>query len=242
MNVSRMVYLTNHDQNWNEKAQTMSAKYGDNRYLLTVYVATIWGMPLVYNGQEIGGDQALSYFADTKIDWTQVDDKMYNTIRTLSAIKHTQQALFDSSVPEENAEVDFLTTNDNQVLAYKRVAGDSEVLVILNAAVTAKQVVLSDIQGEYSLWLDSETIEKGVSRHGETFSGNFSKEIPAKGYLVYVKGSFPDEEIPTGISQVHADSRLNNEAYYNLNGMAVDRFSDGGILIHHGRKYISKNS
>lgn len=241
MNVSRMVYLTNHDQNWNEKAKTLSAKYGNNRYLLTVYVSTIWGMPLVYNGQEIGGNQALSYFTDTKIDWTQVDYKMYNTIRTLSAIKHTQQALFDSSIPEENAEVCFLTTNDSQILAYKRVAGNSEVLVVLNAAATAKQVTLSDIQGEYSLWLDSETIEKGVSRHSETFNGSLNKMVPAKGYFVYVKGSYPEEEISSGISQVHADSGFSNDVhYYNLNGMAVDRSSDSGILIHQGRKFIAK--
>ena len=241
MNVSRMVYLTNHDQNWNEKAKTLSAKYGNNRYLLTVYVSTIWGMPLVYNGQEIGGDQALSYFTDTKIDWTQVDYKMYNTIRTLSAIKHTQQALFDSSVPSENADVSFLITNDSQVLAYKRVAGNSEVLVVLNTAATAKKVTLSDIQGEYSLWLDSETIENGVSRHNETFTGTFSKTIPAKGYLVYVKGSYPEEEISSGIAPVHADSKVNNDThYYNLNGMAVDRFWGSGIQIYQGRKFIAK--
>lgn len=243
MNVSRMVYLTNHDQNWNEKNKTLSAKYGNNRYLLTVYVSTIWGMSLVYNGQEIGGDQALSYFTDTKIDWSAVDYKMYNTIRTLSAIKHTQQALFDSSVPAENADVSFLTTNDRQVLAYKRVAGNSEVLVVLNTAATAKKVSLSDIQGEYSLWLDSETIEKGVSRRSETFDGTFSKKLSAKGYLVYVKGHFSEEDISSGITPVQTTSKVDTDMrYYNLNGMEVDALSANGILIHHGRKFIAKNN
>lgn len=243
MNVSRMVYLTNHDQNWNEKAKTLSAKYGNNRYLLTVYVSTIWGMSLVYNGQEIGGDQALSYFTDTKIDWSAVDYKMYNTIRTLSAIKHTQQALFDSSVPAENADVSFLTTNDSQVLAYKRVAGNSEVLVVLNTAATAKKVSLSGIQGEYSLWLDSETIERGVSRRSETFDGTFSKKLSAKGYLVYVKGHFSEEDISSGIIPVQTTSKVDTDMrYYNLNGMEVDALSANGILIHHGRKFIAKNN
>lgn len=243
MNVSRMVYLTNHDQNWNEKAKTLSAKYGNNRYLLTVYVSTIWGMPLVYNGQEIGGDQALSYFTDTKIDWSAVDYKMYNTIRTLSAIKHTQQALFDSSVPAENADVSFLTTNDSQVLAYKRVAGNSEVLVVFNTAATAKNVSLSGIQGEYSLWLDSETIERGVSRRSETFDGTFSKKLSAKGYLVYVKGHFSEEDISSGITPVQTTSKVDTDMrYYNLNGMEVDALSANGILIHHGRKFIAKNN
>ena len=243
MNVARMVYLTNHDQNWNEKAKTLSAKYGNNRYLLTVYVATIWGMPLIYNGQEIGGEQALSYFADTKIDWSAVDYKMYNTIRTLSAIKHTQKALFDSSIPSKNAEVNFLTTNNSQVLAYKRVAGDSEVLVVLNTAATTQQVTLSDIQGEYSLWLDSETIERGVSRRSETFDGTFSKKLSAKGYLVYVKGHFSEEDISSGITPVQTTSKVDTDMrYYNLNGMEVDALSANGILIHHGRKFIAKNN
>lgn len=243
MNVARMVYLTNHDQNWNEKAKTLSAKYGNNRYLLTVYVATIWGMPLIYNGQEIGGEQALSYFADTKIDWSRMDYKMYHTIRTLSAIKHTQKALFDSSIPSENAEVNFLTTNNSQVLAYKRVAGDSEVLVVLNTAATAQQVTLSDIQGEYSLWLDSETIEQGVSRRSETFDGTFSKKLSAKGYLVYVKGHFSEEDISSGITPVQTTSKVDTDMrYYNLNGMEVDALSANGILIHHGRKFIAKNN
>lgn len=243
MNVSRMVYLTNHDQNWNEKAKTLSAKYGNNRYLLTVYVSTIWGMPLVYNGQEIGGDQALSYFTDTKIDWSAVDYKMYNTICTLSAIKHTQKALFDSSIPSKNAEVNFLTTNNSLVLAYKRVAGDSEVLVVLNTAATTQQVTLSDIQGEYSLWLDSETIERGVSRRSETFTGTFSKKLSAKGYLVYVKGHFSEEDISSGITPVQTTSKVDTDMrYYNLNGMEVDALSANGILIHHGRKFIAKNN
>ena len=243
MNVARMVYLTNHDQNWNEKAKTLSAKYGNNRYLLTVYVATIWGMPLIYNGQEIGGEQALSYFADTKIDWSRMDYKMYHTIRTLSAIKHTQKALFDSSIPSKNAEVNFLTTNNSQVLAYKRVAGDSEVLVVLNTAATTQQVTLSDIQGEYSLWLDSETIERGVSRRSETFDGTFSKKLSAKGYLVYVKGHFSEEDISSGITPVQTTSKVDTDMrYYNLNGMEVDALSANGILIHHGRKFIAKNN
>ena len=62
----RMLYITNHDQNYNEKKKTLAQKYGDNRYPLTVLYFTVWGMPLVYNGQETGGNQALNYFTDEK--------------------------------------------------------------------------------------------------------------------------------------------------------------------------------
>lgn len=238
MNVSRMLYLTNHDQNWNETAKTLTAKYGQNRYLLTVFAFTLWGMPLVYNGQEIGGNQALNYFSDSKIDWSQTDDKMLNTIRTLAAVKHSQKALFDSATPAENADATFLTTGNGQVLAYKRTAGDSEVLVILNTSTAAQTVSLSGISGDYSLWLNSESIGKGVSRHQTSFAGTLTQAVEAKGYRVYVKGSFPDEEHFTAIRPVYASHTAGAGAdYYSLSGQKVQN-PGNGIFIHQGRKFI----
>ena len=87
----RMLYVTNHDQNWNENKKTLTQKYGSNRYPLTVLAYTLYGMPLIYNGQETGGNQALNYFEDTKINWTLEDKKMFNSIRTLTALKHAVQ-------------------------------------------------------------------------------------------------------------------------------------------------------
>ncbi len=194
----RMVYLTNHDQNWNEENQTLTQKYGTNRYLLEVLIHTIYGMPLIYNGEEIGGNQALNYFEDTKIDRSSVDYKMYNTLRTLNALKHSQAALHDGKTTDDNATVEWLTTvNGNQnILAYRRTSGDSEVIVLLNAAATAQTAIISGISGTYSQWLNSETIDQDVSRKSYTFSSSLSVQVPAKGYLVYVKGEYADEDIP----------------------------------------------
>ena len=46
----RMVYLTNHDQNYNDGGHTLKDFYGDNRYALTVLQFTLYGMPLIYQG------------------------------------------------------------------------------------------------------------------------------------------------------------------------------------------------
>ncbi len=191
MSTGRMLYITNHDQNYNEQEKTLSQKYGQNRYLLSVLAHTFYGMPLIYNGQEVGGNQVLNYFEDTKIDWNTVDKKMQNTLRTLNALKHSQTALQDKVVPQ------FLsTTNSNpSILAYKRTLGDSEVIVILNTATSAQTALIPGINGTYSLWLNSATIEEGISRKSYTFSGSLSVQVPAKGYLVYVKGNFRDEDI-----------------------------------------------
>ena len=43
----RMLYVTNHDQNWNENKKTLTQKYGSNRYPLTVLAYTLYGMPLI---------------------------------------------------------------------------------------------------------------------------------------------------------------------------------------------------
>ncbi len=189
----RMLYVTNHDQNWNESKKTLTEKYGNNRYPLTVLAYTLYGMPLIYNGQEVGGNQALDYFADTKINWTVKDDKMRNTIRTLTAMKHAVPALADKTA------VNWVTLSpaNNNVLAFTRKAGNSEILIVLNMATQASTATLTGLTvGEWSLWLNSETIAQGVSRKQQTFASTQTLTLEAKGYRVYVKGVFSEEEPP----------------------------------------------
>jgi 1,4-alpha-glucan branching enzyme len=189
----RLLYVTNHDQNWNESKKTLTEKYGNNRYPLTVLAYTLYGMPLIYNGQEVGGNQALNYFTDTKINWTMKDDKMRNTIRTLTALKHAVPALDDKTA------VNWVTLSpaNSNVLAYTRKVGNSEILVVLNMATQASTATLTSITaGDWSLWLNSETIAQGVSRKQQNFSSTQTITLDAKGYRVYVKGTFSEEEPP----------------------------------------------
>lgn len=188
----RMVYLTNHDQNFNDGGKTLTQQYGQNRYPLTVLTFTIYGMPLIYNGQETGGNQILNYFSDTKINWGSPDSKMLNTLRTLTALKHSAEALSD------RVEVNWVTvTNNTSVLAYTKKMNDSEVLVILNLATTEGQATLTGLNaGAWSLWLNSETIAQGTSRKQVNLSTTQTFNLDAKGYRVYVRGTFPEEELP----------------------------------------------
>ena len=189
----RLLYVTNHDQNWNESRQTLTDKYGANRYPLTVLAYTLYGMPLIYNGQEVGGNQALNYFTDTKINWTAKDDKMRNSIRTLTALKHAVPALGDK------VGVNWVTVSagSSNVLAFTRKSGNSEVLVVLNMATTATNATLTGLTaGAWSLWLNSETIAQGVSRKQQTLSATQTISLDAKGYRVYVKGNYSEEELP----------------------------------------------
>ena len=178
----RMTYLTNHDQNFNDGGKTIESMYGTNKYALTTLFFTIYGMPLLYNGQEVGNDQILDYFHDTKINWNSTDAKMKNTIATLMALRHTQPALANGTTTT------FLNCNNGNVLAYTKTSGNNTVLVVLNLGTTSTTATISGINaGEYSQWLDSSTITNSISQCDVTLSTNSTFALDAKGYRVLVK-------------------------------------------------------
>lgn len=249
----RMVYLTNHDQNYNEGKKTLAEKYGDNRYPLSVLIATAWGMPLLYNGQEVGGNQVLDYFHDTKINWSVRDDKMYNTWRTLTALKHAVPAFRDGRTTATHHTLTWLDVADSQhILAYTCRYGDSEALVVLNFNTEAVSATVSGIaEGDWSLWLDSESVSKGVSRRQTHLNATHLFSLEAKGYQVYVKGTYP-EEGPTA-SHIHAPAQDSHrmikgkavsDSAYSLSGQRISRGRPlrPGIYISQGRKYLVTNS
>ena len=173
----RMVYLTNHDQNYNDGGNTLSRFYGENRYGLTVLEFTFYGMPLIYNGQEIGDPDTLNYFTDAKVKWERVDKKMLNTVRTLIALHHQQPAL------AERAQVEFLNTSDRNVLAWRR----GNVVAVTNFANYDTEVRIDGLEaGEYQQWLNSQTVFNGPSLTVCSLGASPSISLEAKGYAVYV--------------------------------------------------------
>ena len=173
----RMVYLTNHDQNYNDGGHTLRDFYGDNRYALTVLQFTLYGMPLIYQGQEIGDPDTLNYFTDAKVKWQQVDRKMQSLVSTLCALHHTQPSL------AADAPVEFLETSNPQLLAYQR--GNVVVALNLGNDEAETSFVLDDT--EYEQWIDSRTIEQNPSHSKVTLSQVTPISLEGKGFAVYVK-------------------------------------------------------
>ena len=174
----RMVYLTNHDQNYNDGGNTLEKFYGDNRYGLTVLEFTFYGMPLIYNGQEIGDPDTLNYFTDAKVKWDKIDRKMLNTVRTLIALHHQQPALAD------NAPVEFLKTNNADVLAWRR----GDVVAVVSFAEAETEVTIDNLEdARYDQWLTSSTIANGPSCKSVSLAASSPISLEAKGYAVYVK-------------------------------------------------------
>lgn len=174
----RMVYLTNHDQNYNDGGHTLKDFYGDNRYLLTVLEFTFTGMPLLYQGQEIGDPDTLNYFTDAKVKWQQVDRKMQNLVRTLVALHHTQPSL------AADAPVEYVSVSEPKVLAYQR----GPVLVLLNLGTNPCSVLCNDIAaGQYTQWLNDLSIQDAPSVTDISLDANTPIALDAKGFAVYVK-------------------------------------------------------
>ena len=203
IDVSRMVYLTNHDQNYNS---SMNTQYGSNVYAFTVLTFTLYGMPLIYNGQETGYliNRKLDYFNRTPINWNSVDSKMQNTVKALTALKHSCDALIDNA--DRASEVQFMTTGNNNVVAYQRSHNAQKCLVVLNLGTSSVTTNIWGLEpGEWKLAIDVNNISAGLTATPVNFSSTQSFTVPANGYMVYIKG---EPAIQYLIGDVNNDGEL----------------------------------
>ena len=202
--VSRMVYLTNHDQNYNS---SMTTQYGNNAYAFTVLTFTLYGMPLLYNGQETGYlmSHKLDYFNRTPINWNSVDSKMQHTVKALTALKHSCDALIDNA--DRASEVTFLTTGNNNVVAYTRHHNEQTALVVLNLGSSTVNTVVTGLEaGEWKLAIDVDNIAAGLTATPVTLNATQSFSIPAGGYKVYYKGDPAPQWL---VGDVNGDGEVN---------------------------------
>ncbi|MDR0413264.1 MAG: starch-binding protein [Dysgonamonadaceae bacterium] len=171
---SRMIYLTNHDLNADHG--TEFARYGANVYPLTVLLFTIYGTPLIYNGQEVGADKSMGLFETNPVPWTPVNTGMNSLIKKMIALKRTQPALEDGA---NRGAYRKYNTNNPQVYAYSRTKGKNEVLVMLNFS---NSNVSFNFTGDAPAGVYTNYLESGTA----TFATQTAVSIPAKGYKVFV--------------------------------------------------------
>lgn len=148
----RMRFSSNHDENAWDAADV--DKFGvEGAKLAAVTVNTLPGMPLLYNGQEIGSTKRLGLFEKQPIEWRGGDD--FRALYTkLSELRKYHPAFSAGEM------IRIPTTSDKRVYAFARVAGTDRFLVFLNfdaepfsGTVTlssprleiAKQITLTDV-------------------------------------------------------------------------------------------------
>ena len=203
-NISRMVYLTNHDQNYES---SMSTQYGNNAYAFTVLTFTLYGMPLLYNGQETGYlmSRKLDYFNRTPINWNTVDSKMLNTVKALTQLKHSCDAFIDNG--DRAGEVTFHTTGNSNLLAFTRHHNNQTALVVLNLGTSTLNTVVTGLEaGQWKLAVDVDNIAAGLTATPVTLNSTQSFSVPAGGYKVYYKG---EPYKPFILGDINGDGEVN---------------------------------
>ena len=182
----RMTYVTNHDVNGNNDGGTLATLYGNNRYAMTVMSFTVNGMPLIYNGQEIGDNDVLNYFDDdAKVNWNNVDAKMQTLVEKLAELKHTQLPL--ANRPAYQTATATLNTGRSDVLAYVRTIDNEAVLVVLNLSGSQQTFSISDVNpGKYSQIIKGSASSIDVNATDVTLATDGNITLDANGYAVYV--------------------------------------------------------
>ena len=116
-------FITNHDDNaWDDTPDKIfqSQEGAMAAFVLSAYVG---GVPLIYNGQEIGYPYKLSFFTKTPINWN-LNPEIKEVYKKVIAIRNTGEAV------KKGALVSYKNSND--VAAFERISGTEEVLVLVN--------------------------------------------------------------------------------------------------------------
>jgi hypothetical protein len=117
------------------------------------------GIPLVYNGQEVGLDRRLAFFEHDPIVWP-ADHPLVKFYHTLSELRHTIPALRTGASQRRLA-----TTQNDAVYAILREAEDQRVVAFLN--LTARDVTAASfdeaLAGDWQDAFTGETIHLETS-------------------------------------------------------------------------------
>ncbi|TVQ03911.1 MAG: alpha-amylase [Balneolaceae bacterium] len=142
----RMLFTTNHDENsWQGSDPDL---YGANFKNFAVLSATVWGMPLIYNGQESGLNKQLQFFEKDEIEWG--DYRYQDFYTTLLDLNTRNQALFNGEIGGHFRKMS--TDNDENIFAYKRIGHHEQVMAILNFSGNQQTFTFKD--GHKAIWND----------------------------------------------------------------------------------------
>lgn len=140
----KLRFTSNHDEcAWDD---TPIGIFGGNQASLSAFVITSFmnGVPLIYNGQEVGCNVKLPYFSNSPIDWSTNPD-MFTEYKRLINIRKTHDAVRTGN------SLNYSTTD---VVAFKKQKNTDEVFVIANTRNASKTfTVPTDLIG--STWTNS---------------------------------------------------------------------------------------
>lgn len=126
----RMIYTSNHDQNAWEG--TEYEQYGVFREAAIVLSVTGEGIPLIYNGQEVGNQKRLAFFEDDPIQWPAdyALDSQGELFRDLFALKKRSKALHNAQWGGRMHQV--VNSAPQKVFSFFREKDGDQVFVAMN--------------------------------------------------------------------------------------------------------------
>ncbi|MCD4769084.1 MAG: alpha-glucosidase C-terminal domain-containing protein [Bacteroidales bacterium] len=157
----RLRFITNHDENsW---AGTIEERMGPAGKAFAVYMYTIPGVPLLYNGQESGLNKRLKFFERDPIEWKECELTSFYT--TLNRLKKENIALHNGLWGGSFST--FTTKGSDNVYAYLREKDNNRVITIINFSDKPVSFTVTDssVYGDYTdlfkdeiITIDGETL------------------------------------------------------------------------------------
>lgn len=168
----RMQFTSNHDENsWNG---TEYERLGKAAEVFAVLTYVIPGMPLIYNGQEIGFNKRLEFFEKDSIIWKE--NKFEKLYKNLNELKERNNALWAGI---ESGSIDFIN-NNNDILIIRRSKENKEVIGFFNLTEkeTEANTRLEKASGVYIGFNNDQQIE---------LNGNFQLKLKPWSYIIFYK-------------------------------------------------------
>jgi glycosidase len=117
-------YLTNHDVNGSDG--TPLDLFGGTKGSMAAFVVVAYmkGVPMIYNGQEVGTPFRLTFpFTSTKIDWTLNNQYITAEYKKVIALRNSSEAIRRGALT---------SYSDDDVCAFSKIKGKQKVLVLSN--------------------------------------------------------------------------------------------------------------
>lgn len=134
----RMRFSTNHDETaWDAPPPALFGGLEGSKTAF-VFATTLPGVPLIYNGQELGVQDTVSFFEATPYDWDMDPDS------TLMPFYTEYMDFYTGSKALQEGSLDILTPNSDNALLYRRVADAEELLIAINVRNTEVSIDLPE--------------------------------------------------------------------------------------------------
>lgn len=118
----RLRYITNHDLcAWDESPSDafVNANGATAAFVVTTFMG---GVPLIYNGQEIGWPNKISFFDFNPINW-HINTKIYSAYTNIIKARKTYHTTVSGSTQ---------ALNDNDVIAFTKTGLSEQLMVVVN--------------------------------------------------------------------------------------------------------------